>query len=384
MASRVRAVGYFERMDVGEQVFEYEIGRHFRDLVDKGLLDEGCAPELAAEVVACAVSRDRNVFSDKRAASAAGPLLPIDIASVKRWWKYELLNHHFLNLCFQRKFEEKGEGATGISSEEFTVEDWEWIRQSTERSLVEPDEVVRSWARPERNNLYKNLDRQLVRAFATLESASISVIEGHPVLPLSDPKAWMWMSYPGACKEEICRYVERVMGYALPLAKKLIEHNFPTLYHEFPTIKNGPFFGIVEVHFESQMGPFGTLYQCEPDAGAQETTFVALDRENIQARITRTPNFRFEVCCDGVWRLRMDRELVGQRHVRIQSLLRPSHDYLGFRGHFSGPGEIQPVVRAVVYDWIRQELGYVFQVLCNRYGVVPDKSRWALFGQSRN
>jgi hypothetical protein len=381
---RARGIGRFEAINVRETILEYEVGRHLRQLVDDGFLDEAVAPELASEVIGCAVARERLIFSDTRSSQSTGPLFPVEIRSVRRWWRFELLAGYYWHQRAETRRSELGLTDRGVSSSDFTAEDYEWIRDATERNLDQPDQVVRSWTQPERNNQLSKLDRQLSRAVATLEAAGIETVGEHPILPPDTADARIWMANLDYYRENTCRYIEKLLSLAFPLAVRLIEHNFPAQAQEFPSIKVGPFVGVVTIRFGLKHGPYGTLYLCEPDVGAQRTVFLARDAELVQTRMDRDPDFSFNVCCDSVWRRRIDTEVVGQRSVGIRSWLRPWHDYLGFRGSFSGTGQAQPVIRAAVYDWIRKDLAHVFQGISERYGQTADLGTWERFAQSRN
>jgi hypothetical protein len=374
-----------------KEVLRVEIGRHLQEIVDQGLLDESCCPELASEVIAVEVARDRAIFSDRRHAASAGPIFPLSLLDVRRWQNYELLYHYFedLQVLAKRRSgeiqEEWRENGTVSLSPDLTWQDRELVRREVEAHLNESDEQVRSRLRWSFYDERARFDRRLLAALASLEAAGIRVLEGHPFPEAKDLASRFWQPNQ-VSTGELSHFIEELLSYALPLVRRLIEHNFPTMIQEFTTVTQAPFTAVAEINCNVEPGFSSvTLYICDPDAGQEDIKIIAREHEEVRTEIIRGPSFRFMVCCEGVWRQRRDvRGLVGQRHFNVPSLFHPGHDYLGYRTNFKQAGEVEPVIRAVVYDWIRKELVDAFRGLCDKYGVRARESDWTLFARSRN
>ncbi len=211
----------------------------------------------------------------------------------------------------------------------------------------------------------------------------MQTIEGHPFVDAIENWQKMWSPSRFAIKDA-CYFIERLFSYALPIVRRMVEHNFPTLLSAFKTLST-PFVGIAEVDLEKDdVWKGATIYLCEPDPGQKDPIFIARDHRDIDTRIVRDPSFRFEVYCDGVWRARKFEGFTGQRAVRFSTLFHPRYDYLGLRHNIRSFGPVYPVIRAVVYDWIRQELPEAFGVLCRLYGISKRDSDWTFFPQSKN
>jgi hypothetical protein len=164
----------------------------------------------------------------------------------------------------------------------------------------------------------------------------------------------------------------------------MVKHNFPTLEHEFQTLSK-PFVAVAAVNLEHQeVWQGATIYLCEPDPGQENIRFTARNDRDIERRIIRDPDFRFEVCCDGIWKARQFEGFIGQRSVHFSTLFHPRHDYLGFSRNVRSFGPVYPVIRAIVYDWIREELGEVFGALCKKYGLKMRDPDWTSLTRARN
>jgi hypothetical protein len=226
------------------------------------------------------------------------------------------------------------------------------------------------------------MERRLHSAIEILDSSGVQIIEAHPLSMAVD-----WSRNGHLPLElfsaDIQGDVERLLSVGFSIAKRLVEYNFPSLAMHFPTLSQESLVGVAAVELEQ--GTYATVYLCEPEPSALGVRVVARSSREIDTRITRDPHFQFEVFCDGVWRTRLDKtDYVGQLHFDLRSMFRPRHDYLGFGGRFYGSGAVEPLLRAVVYDWIRKELPYAFQALCQMYGRTAKESDWLFFGRSKN
>jgi hypothetical protein len=127
-----------------------------------------------------------------------------------------------------------------------------------------------------------------------------------------------------------------------------------------------------------------TIYLCEPDPGQEDVKFVAHSHRDIRTRIVRSPAFRSEVYSDGTWRARHFKGFIGQRFVHFSTLFRPRHGYLESGLRDRSFGQICPVIRALVYDWLREEMAEVYDVLCKQYGIRKKDYDWSIFIRARN
>jgi hypothetical protein len=311
---------------------------------------------------------------------------------VRRWQNYELLYDYFSELRVLEKRrrgdiqEQWQENGMVLISSDLTWQDLELVTGDVEAHLNETDEWVRSRLRWSFYDERARFDRRLRAALATLEAAGIEVLEGHPFSEAKSLAGRFWHQPQRLSTGEIAHFIEKLLRYALPLARRLMEHNFPTMVQEFGTTTQAPFTAVAAINRDVEPGfSYATIYICEPDAGQEEIEIIARGREEVRTEIIRNPSGRLMVWCEGVWRQRRDtQELAGQRHFDLRSLFHPSHDYLGDRTHFGQVGEVEPVIRAVVYDWIREEIVAAFRGLCRKYGVRVRESDWTLFGQSKN
>jgi hypothetical protein len=370
-------------------VLNDEVLRRLQRIIDNGLLDESCCPELAAETVAVEVARDRAIFSDKRHAHSAGPVFPLDVARVRYWLRYELLHYYFEEVRREEKLH-SGEVEVERHGDHIsynwspTLEDMDWTRSQVEAHVYESEEEVRQLVKRSGHEDLKRLDARVSRACDILEHAGIKTIEEHPFGSTVEYWSKMWHPYQLTIKNSCC-FIEEIFTYVFPIIRRMVEQNFPTLAIEFQTLSR-PFVGIAAVNLDHKEAVWhgATIYLCDPDPGQRDVKFIARNYRDIERRISRDPDFRFEVCCDGIWRARQFEGFIGQRSVHFSTLFRPGHDYLGYRHNVRPFGPVYPVIRAVVYDWIREELAAVFGALCEKYGVKKRDSDWTFFTRSRN
>jgi hypothetical protein len=171
--------------DVRDGVLNDEVLRELQRIIDNGLLDESCCPELAAETVAVEVARDRAIFSDKRNAHSAGPIFPLDVARVRYWLRYELLHYHFENERREEKLrsgeievERHGDHISYTWSP--TLEEMDWTRSQVEAHVHQSEEEVRRLVKGSGHEDLKRLDARVSKACDILEHAGIKIIDGHP------------------------------------------------------------------------------------------------------------------------------------------------------------------------------------------------------------
>jgi hypothetical protein len=229
----------------------------------------------------------------------------------------------------------------------------------------------------------RKLDVRLSAALNILEDIGVQTIDGHPFDDAADHWSKMWRP-PGLQLQDACEFVEKIFTYTFPIIRQIVSHNFPTLAHKFPTLSSS-FIGVAAVNLDCEDVLQGaTLYLCEPDPGQEDVRFIARGHRDIRTRIVREPAFRFEICSDGTWRACLFKGSIGQRSFRFCTLFRPRHGYLesGLRNHSSG--SIYPVIRALVYDWIRAEMAEVYDVLCKQYGIRKKDHDWSIFIRVRN
>ena len=224
------------------------------------------------------------------------------------------------------------------------------------------------------------LDARLCAALEILEAAGVNAISEHPFAA----RIGTWERFWHRFLKDARGFTEELLTTVFPMVRRVVKDSFPTLCEEFETL-NRPFNGIAAISLDGERHHGGVrLYLCDPDPGQEGVRFFARDRQEVHTRIVRDPDFRFEIFCDGVWRSQCFEGEIGQRYMRFSTLLRPRHDYLGPRQSWRSVGEVPPVMRAVVYDWIRVELRSVFESMCRRYGVEANERDWTFFGRPRN
>jgi len=234
---------------------------------------------------------------------------------------------------------------------------------------------------------FRSIDQHLPAALETLEAHAIAEIADLQFQDAADLSSRTWQH--GATMEEMVGFVERLLPLAFRTFRRLVAHNFPSMAGDFFSIAQQPLFGIgqVDVHHADPGWWYVTLFLCVPDAGAAKDRFVFRERRFVETRIVRDKDPRIEVCLDGEWRRRVDTgdlpaSLV-QRHLRLASVFRPSYDYLD-RHQLQAPATVQPVLRALVYDLIRNELPTAFAQLCRRHGAKLSDRDWMFFDRARN
>ncbi|HVR11917.1 MAG TPA: hypothetical protein VMW75_28000, partial [Thermoanaerobaculia bacterium] len=222
-------------------------------------------------------------------------------------------------------------------------------------------------------------------AIETLEAHGITAVEGHPFPRAAElsSRSWRW---PKPSFEEVTSFVEELLPTAFGILRRLVAHNFPTMAQDFFSLARQPLLGIARVLLDSSPQYWsGTLFLCAPDAGATTDRFTVREWKSLETRILRHPSFRFELCLDGEWRVRLETEDTGlvQRNIPLPEVFRPRHDYL-HRQRFTSVQPPYPVIRAMVYDLLRSELPTAFRQLCRRYQVTRLDTDWSSFGRGGN
>jgi hypothetical protein len=381
----------FRAPNIPQEVMQREVGRTLRRLVDLGDLDESACPELAAEVVATLVASNRQIFSEHRHVASAGPLFPIDLGAVRRWLRYELLREHFDEVRQSHKLR-SGEiqatsypgGAIGYSWEP-TVEDLAWIEAQARAHIGDSDSEVRQAVARSIESGLAWLDRRMLTAIETLEAYGITTVENHPFPRAAELSSRSWTPAKPSFGE-VKSFLEELLPTAFGILRRLVAHNFPTMTEDFFSNARQPLLGIVRVLLDNEPRYWsGTLFLCAPDADATADRFAVREWRSLETRILRDPSFRFELCLDGHWRVRLETEDAGlvQRNIPLPGVFRPRHDYLN-RQRFTSVQPPYPVVRAMVYDLLRCELPTAFRQLCRRYKVTRIDTDWSSFARAGN
>lgn len=243
---------------------------------------------------------------------------------------------------------------------------------------------VRRLVKPGRERWLRKLDERVLEALEALEAAGIEVLEDE-AFPEHES-----LVRSGLQMDPVCRFLERAYSTAFESFVSIARQNFPTLHHNFPSIRFKPFTVVLAVRLqrgnESWMNG-ATIYICE--GSGPSTRFIARPESQVGISTTRSPSWRFEVEVDGEKFIRLEAgagdEMLWQRNMSLNRLLTSNDQYLDIRGShssWSGP-RIPSILRTLVYDWLRLELPVAFAELCRTYNTKMESREWSFWTRAR-
>jgi hypothetical protein len=376
------------------------IGHQLRKIVDQGRLRESSDPKMVAEALAATVSRSTCGYSGEPHPSQVRrrppkyprqkpDLFPLEAQVVRRWLRYVLLYEHFREKRLAEKLAsgeipvERHENAYSYSADLSYLDMLDLERQIADHLDFDEAEV-RRLVKPVHNDRLLKLDERVTEALEALSASGIEILEDeifheHESLVRS-----------GLQMDPVCRFLERAYSTAFESFISIARQNFPTLHHNFPSIRFKPFTVVLAVRLkrgnESWMNG-ATIYVCE--GSGPSTRFIARPENQVGILTTRNPSWRFEVEVDGEKFIRLEAstgiEMLWQRNMSLNPLLYSSDQYLDISGsHSSWSGQrIPSILRTLVYDWLRLELPVVFAELCRTCNTEMESREWTFWTRAR-
>lgn len=382
--------------DVRSWVLYTAIGHQLREIMKDGLLNETQEPLLAAEAVmatVCAMSLayggEPHPLYRKRSSSylRASDLFPLSLGDVRGWLNYRLLYSHFTRERLDEKLasgeipvEQHEDGSVSYSGD-LEYQDMRLVEQRIEEALTLSDSEIRTLVWPIQDSRLRMLDQRVGAALNTLDSAGIDPILEEVFPERRELERLLRLGAGGA--ENVCLFLEKAISMAFDIFVSLVKFNFPTLWHQFPSMRWQPMTVVAAVRIEGRERAHwsgATIYLCE--GTSSHNRFIVRPAASVTTEIRRDPRWKFEVCVEGERFVRHEMEGesgVWQRHLTLNRLFLSSTRYLGDAFGYSSGTRIPPILRTLVYDWICAELPFVFGELCKRYGTQPRARDWTFF-----
>ena len=377
------------------------IGHQLREIVDRGNLRESSDPKMVAEALAGIVSRSTCGYSGEPHPSRVRKrppkyprqkpdLFPLETQVVRRWLRYMLLYEHFRE---KRLAEKLASGEIPVThhedgsysySADLSYQDMKDLDRQIADHLDFDEAEVRRLVKSIRESRLRKLDERVTEALEALEASGIEALEDeifheHEGLVRS-----------GLQMAPVCRFLERAYSTAFESFISVARQNFPTLHHNFPSVRFKPFTIVLAVRLERGKESWmngATIYICE--GSGPSTRFIARPENQVGISMTRVPSWRFEVEIDGEKFIRLETdtgiEMLWERGMRLNRVLYSGDQYLDIHGGYSSwsDARIPSILRTLVYDWLRQELPVVFAELCRTYNTKMEAGEWAFWTRAR-
>lgn len=221
-----------------DEIRASEIGDQLETMVKKGCLNEAAAPDLADELIVCALTSER-FFAPFVDPQTKRVRYPVDVADVMKALRREFLARHFRDEVVDAKrrrgeIKEEWRGTIVSYSAGLRPHEEQQLADRVETALVSGEEV-------KMRAHYTDLERLKSR----LEKALVARRERpahlpQPVLPLRDELASASNRGENLPLDKVKEHCRQVLDLALRGYRRMIETNFPNLTDRFGFYRRGP------------------------------------------------------------------------------------------------------------------------------------------------
>jgi hypothetical protein len=332
----------------------FSIASDVKQIVQVGLLDESCNPQLVQETVLALVRSYSQIFDPNRRPNDSSPRYPIEFENLLRAVKSELLRRYFMDERIDNKrrlglIEEEWEGSIVSFDSTPTWEDMEWVEKQVAHAM---DDGLGGFRTSRYSELAK-IEKRLEAAQEILERNGSS-IEG-PLFPLQEKLEEAFQRGYPISPDDMWLHVRRLFELFFENYAALVERNFPTLKRHFKLYSQMPLtlFVIPEPRdWKIKLEPGITFVMCRAPRGSARNEIIRREKRDMELP-------RGGVTHDG----RTYEWLWSGGGGPIINFLRTSHAFLDVktRGGFS------PILREKVYSQIQKELGSALEGLMERY-----------------